>query len=263
MIANIMESPQNFFDFKGCTALVAGGASGLGLEITKGLLTHGCTVGIFGRTENRIDSVAKELSEQYEGRCRGFVCDIGDEQSVAHLAVEAEQAFGRKLNMAINSAGFNIRNPIEKVSLEEWNSILKVNLTGGFLFAKHCFSLLKAAEFGRLINVVSIFGSHSFRDRVSYASSKGGLLQLTRTLAIEWAPHMITVNSISPGPFLTDINKPILDNPETYKEFCRKIPLGRFGNPPEVVTAALFLASPHSSFVTGADIIVDGGWMIT
>ncbi|MDO8505546.1 MAG: SDR family NAD(P)-dependent oxidoreductase [bacterium] len=254
---------MNYFDFKECTALVAGGGSGLGLEITKGLLAYGCKVAIFGRDEERIQSVASEFSQKSDGRCAGFVADIADEQSVQELTRKVTEYLGGKVNIAINSAGFNIRNPIENVSLAEWHKVLATNLTGGFLFARAMLPLLKTAEFGRLINVVSIFGSHSFRDRVSYASSKGGLLQLTRTLAIEWASHSITVNSISPGPFLTDINKAILNNPEAHAEFCRNIPLGRFGNPSEVVTAALFLASPHSSFVTGADIIVDGGWTVT
>jgi NAD(P)-dependent dehydrogenase (short-subunit alcohol dehydrogenase family) len=125
------------------------------------------------------------------------------------------------------------------------------------------YPLLKRAGWGRLINVASIFASRSFPHRTSYASSKGALLQLTRTLAIEWAGENITVNSISPGPFATEMMQPVLKDPQRSEEFRRRIPLGRFGDPQEIVTAALFLASPASSFVTGSDIVVDGGWMAT
>jgi len=164
------------------------------------------------------------------------------------------------LNIAINSAGINVRNRIEGISLEEWSTIQRVNITGAFLFAREMYPRLKAAGWGRLIHVASIFGSRSFAGRTSYASSKGALLQLTRTLAIEWAADHITVNSISPGPILTEMIKPVAEDPVRYREFCTKIPLGRFGEPREVATSCLFLASPASSFVTGADILVDGGW---
>jgi NAD(P)-dependent dehydrogenase (short-subunit alcohol dehydrogenase family) len=168
---------------------------------------------------------------------------------------------GDKLNIAINSAGFNIRNKIEDITLDEWESIQKVNLTGGFIFAKGVYPLLKNADFGRLINITSIFSKVSFPERASYSSSKGGLLQLTKTLAVEWADSKITVNCISPGPFLTDINKPVLDNPENYKAFCMNIPKGRFGDPEEIITSCLFLASQYSSYVNGSEIVVDGGWL--
>lgn len=254
---------ENLFDFNDCTALIAGGATGLGYEMTRGLLSAGCKVAIAGRTRNRVMSVAKDLSDNYNGKCYGFEADISTEDSINLLTEKVRDVFNGKLNIAINSAGINVRNPISKVSLIEWENIQKINLTGGFLFAKSLFPLLRGADFGRLINVTSIFSTRSFQDRISYSSSKGGLLQLTKTLAIEWAPYNITVNAISPGPFLTDLNKPVLDNPENYRNFCRNIPLNRFGEPAEIVTACLFLASRFSSYVTGADIMVDGGWTAT
>jgi len=171
-------------------------------------------------------------------------------------------AFGGSLNIAINTAGFNIRNPIQDISLDEWESIQRTNITGAFLFSRESFPLLKAADWGRLIHITSIFSSRSYPDRLSYATSKGAQLQLVRTLALEWATLGITVNGISPGPFLTEINKPVLDNPENYKSFCNNIPLGRFGNPEEIVSACLFLASEASSYVNGADIVIDGGWTV-
>jgi NAD(P)-dependent dehydrogenase (short-subunit alcohol dehydrogenase family) len=247
-------------DFHGCTAIVAGGSSGLGLEMTKGLLSANCRVAIIGRTGTRVKSISKELYNKYNGNCHGFIADISNENSMKLFVKKVSSLYKKKVNIAINSAGIHIRNPITKTSIEEWEKIQKINLTGGFIFAKELFSLLCNAEFGRLINVTSIFSRRSFRDRASYSSSKGGLLQLTRTLAIEWAPQNITVNSISPGPFLTEMTKPVVEDRKKYKEMCQKIPLGRFGDPKEIVTACLFIASKDSSYITGADIIIDGGW---
>ncbi len=129
-----------------------------------------------------------------------------------------------------------------------------------FLISKYSLDFLKKSKNGRLINFTSIFSSVSFEGRTPYASSKGGLLLLTKTLALEWAKHKITVNSISPGPFLTELNLPVLKDKKNYREFCKKIPIGRFGNPEEIITSVLFLSSAKSSYVTGSNILVDGGW---
>lgn len=248
------------FDFREATALVAGGASGLGLVMAEGLLAHGARVGIVSRAEDKVQARARELADRFTDRCFGLCADIADERSVARLIEQVGERFNGSLNIAVNSAGINLRNPIEKISLEEWESVQRVNSTGGFLFARGVFPLLKSARWGRLINVASLFASRSFPNRASYAASKGALLQLTRTLSLEWAPYGITVNAISPGPFLTEINKPVLVDPDNYKKFCDSIPLGRFGEPNEIVTACLFLASPASSYVTGSNLAVDGGW---
>jgi NAD(P)-dependent dehydrogenase (short-subunit alcohol dehydrogenase family) len=228
--------------------------------MAEGLLAHGARVGIVSRAEKKVEARARELAERFTGRCFGWCADITNESSLGRLIEKVSERFSGGLNIAVNSAGINIRNPIEKVSLQEWESVQRTNSTGGFLFAKSVFPLLRRARWGRLINVTSIFASRSFPDRASYAASKGALLQLTRTLSLEWAPYGITVNSISPGPFLTEINQPVLADHDNYRKFCELIPLARFGEPNEIITACLFLASPASSFVTGADLPVDGGW---
>ena len=240
--------------------MVVGGAAGLGHAMAEGLAQHGASVCIVARTGEKARHAAEQLAADAGTRCEACAADLASEDSVKALCETVDRLYGG-VNIAINCAGINIRNPIEQISLAEWESIQRVNSTGAFLFARAMYPRLKRAGWGRLIHVTSIFASRSFRHRTSYASSKGALLQLTRTLAIEWAGENITVNAISPGPILTDMTRPVLDNPEAYQEFCRHIPLGRFGNPEEVVTACLFLASQASSFVTGADIAVDGGWM--
>lgn len=255
-----IESP---FDFSGATALVVGGAAGLGHAMASGLAAHGATVCIVARTEEKARAAAAAISSRCGIQCLSSAADFSSEDSVEALGDSVDRMFDGRLNIAVNSAGINIRNPIERISLDEWHAVQQVNSTGAFLFAREMYPRLKQAGWGRLIHVASIFGSVSFRGRSSYASSKGALLQLTRTLAIEWAPENITVNAISPGPIMTDMMKPVVENPERAREFYARIPLGRFGEPAEVVTACLFLASRASSYVTGADILVDGGWTAT
>jgi len=258
---NKMKKQPLYFDFSNCNALIAGGSTGLGKEMAKGLLSLGCNVIIFGTNEDRVKRIANSLNQSYDANCSGLKCDISNEDSINKMVNDSSLIFDDKINIAINSAGFNIRNKIENITLEEWESIQKVNLTGAFLFARAVYPKLINAKFGRLINITSIFSSVSFEERSSYSSSKGGLLQLTKTLAIEWAKSNITVNCISPGPFLTEINKAVLDNPDAYKNFCLNIPKGRFGNPEEIITSCLFLASRFSSYVNGSEVVVDGGWL--
>lgn len=249
---------DKIFNFSGATVLIAGGATGLGATMAEALLENGAEVIIASRSEGKVQAKVKELESK--GKCHGRILDLQKEASVQEMVDYVQSSFGGKLNIVINSSGINVRNPVEDIALSEWEDIQRTNITGAFLLSKAVFPLLRNADYGRLINITSIFSSRSFPHRLSYAVSKGGLLQLTRTLALEWAQYGITVNSISPGPFLTEINKPVLSNPENYKKFCENIPFGRFGNPEEIVTSCLFLASPASSFTTGSEIFLDGGW---
>jgi NAD(P)-dependent dehydrogenase (short-subunit alcohol dehydrogenase family) len=251
------------FDFSGATAVVVGGASGLGRAMAEGLASHGARVCIVARNEDKARRVAEALTELGGGACVACAADLESESAVLALGETLDRAFDGRVHIAVNCAGINIRNPIEKIGLEEWEHVQRVNATGAFLFSRTMYPRLKQAGWGRLIHVTSIFATRTFPHRVSYASSKGALLQLTRTLALEWATDNITVNAISPGPFATDMMKPVLDDPERAATFLRRIPLGRFGDPIEVVTACLFLASRGSSYVTGAEILVDGGWTAT
>jgi NAD(P)-dependent dehydrogenase (short-subunit alcohol dehydrogenase family) len=251
------------FDFTGATAVIVGGASGLGRAMAEGLAGRGAAVCIVARAEARAREAADAIAQRSNVPCHACVADLTDEGAVNSLGEEIDRLFEGRLNVAVNCAGINVRNPIERIALSEWESVQRVNSTGAFLFARTMYPRLKRAGWGRLINVTSIFASRSFRYRSSYASSKGAMLQLTRTLAIEWAGENITVNAISPGPFVTDMTRPLLDDQEAYRQFCANIPLGRFAEPREIMTACLFLASPASSYVTGAEIAVDGGWMAT
>jgi NAD(P)-dependent dehydrogenase (short-subunit alcohol dehydrogenase family) len=254
------ESLDHPFDFSGASALVVGGASGLGRAMADGLAAHGARLAIAARTGEKARRAAGELAERTGTTCFPLTADLASEESVLQLGEEVDRLFEGRLNVAVNCAGINIRNPIEQISLPEWESIQRVNITGSFLFARTMYPRLKKAGWGRLIHIASIFATRSFPHRTSYASSTGALLQLTRTLALEWAGESITVNAISPGPFATEIMQPVIADPVRAEQFLRRIPLGRFGEPRELQTACLFLASKASSYVTGAEILVDGGW---
>ena len=251
---------NKLFDFTGATALIVGGGSGIGKEIAKALCGHGANVAITGRSKEKLAAVKQELDLLDKGACHIIPADITSEASVKEMMLSAASLFSGKLNILVNSAGTNIRAPIEDVSLEDFQKVIEVNLTGVFLTTKMAYPMLSAASYGRVINLASIFSTVTFPHRLSYSSSKGGVLLFSKTIALEWAKQGITVNTISPGPLLTEINRKVLDDKENYEKFCERIPMRRFGEPHEIVTSALFLASPASSYVTGGDIVVDGGW---
>ena len=249
------------FDFSGATALVIGGASGLGRAIAEGLAAHGARVAVGARQLEKARAAANQIASETGGAVEACSADLANEQSVVALGAFIDHTFGGQLNIAVNSGGTNIRNAIDDISLAEFEAVQRTNITGAFLFARTVHRYLRQGGWGRLIHITSIFSSRSFPGRTSYASSKGALLQLTRTLALEWATENITVNAISPGPIATEMMRPVIEDPQRAEQFLRRIPMNRFGEPREVATAALFLASPASSFVTGSDVVVDGGWM--
>ena len=248
------------YEFTNATALIVGGGSGIGREIALALCKNGADVVITGRNKDKLSLVEIEINLLGGGQCHSICSDVTSEQSLEELMSKVASLFSGKLNILVNSAGTNIRSPIEDVSLKDFQEVLNVNLTGTFLATKLAHALLSAADYGRVINLASIFSTVSFPHRLSYSSSKGGVLLFSKTMAVEWAQQGITVNTISPGPLLTEINQKVLDDKENYEKFCERIPMRRFGEPHEIVTAALFLASPGSSYVTGSDIVVDGGW---
>ena len=249
------------FDFGGATALVIGGASGLGRAIAVGLAAHGARVAVAARQLEKARTAADQIAGETGGAVEACSADLASEASVVALGSFIDQRFDGRLNIAVNSGGTNIRNPIDDISLAEFETVQRTNITGAFLFARTAHPFLRRGGWGRLIHITSIFSSRSFPGRTSYAASKGALLQLTRTLALEWATEHITVNAISPGPIATEMMRPVIEDPQRAEQFLRRIPMNRFGEPHEVATAALFLASPASSFVTGSEVIVDGGWM--
>jgi len=247
------------FRMDGKVAVITGGGQGLGRVMANALAEAGARVVVASRTAPQVQAVAGELQATYGPECRGYPCDVTIPQQVAALIAQAMADFGQ-IDVLINAAGINIRRPIEQLSLDEFRQVQETNVTGVWLMCRAVAPLMKARRYGRVVNIGSMMSVVSLPERTAYAASKGAVLQITRTLALEWAPYGITVNAMLPGPFATEINRPLLDDPEKYQAFVAQIPLGRWGELEEIGGLALFLASDASSFVTGAGIAIDGGW---
>jgi len=242
-------------------AIITGGSRGLGKEMGKSLAEAGASVVLCSRTAEAVGLAADEISEQTGRVCRGYACDVSDADQVEALVARVLDEFGQ-VDILINNAGINIRGRIEDLTLEQFLEVQAINVTGVWLMCRAVARHMKERQYGRVINVGSILSLISIPERTPYATSKGGVLQMTRTLALEWAAHGITVNAILPGPFATEMNLPLIDDPEKYKQFAAQIPLGRWGELEEIGGLALYLASDASSFVTGAGITIDGGWTV-
>ena len=240
-------------------AIITGGSKGLGKAMAEGLASAGADLVITSRNDAEIQAVAKEIADQFGRNVIGLAADVTDPAGVERTIGAAVDAFG-KIDILINNAGVNIRNPIEELSLDEFEQVMSINVTGPWLMCRSVAPHMKQARYGRVINMGSTLGTVALAGRTPYASSKGAVAMLTKVLALEWAEHNITVNALCPGPFLTPLNYSIADEPETKKFIVDATALGRWGELHEIQGAAIFLASDASSYITGSSLYVDGGW---
>jgi NAD(P)-dependent dehydrogenase (short-subunit alcohol dehydrogenase family) len=254
------QSILELFDLKGRTALITGGNRGLGLAMAKALAEAGANISIAARDDKAGIEAIDMVKSTYGVGCIYNFCDVTSEESIGKAVDKTVAAFG-KIDILINSAGINIRGQIEELSADDFNKVMEVNVTGSWLACRAVVPSMKKNGWGRIINMGSMLSLAGMAGRTPYATSKGAILQLTRTLAIEVAKDGINVNAILPGPFGTDINLPIRNDPEKYKAFISKVPLGRWGELHEIGGMALYLSSPASAFVTGAGFSIDGGWV--
>jgi len=245
-------------NLKGRNALVTGASKGLGRAMALALAKNGARVALVSRDREKLESVAREIGEA-GSKADVFVADITKEDQVARVEKEVAEKVG-KIQILINNAGMNLRKNITDFTLEEWRNVQDTNLTSVFLMCRAFVPHMKGSGYGRILNMTSIMAHVSMPQRTAYSSTKAAVLGLTKSLALELAPEGVTVNGISPGPFATEMNTPILQNPELNAQFVSKIPVGRWGKLEEVGALAAFLCSEEAGFITGTDILIDGGW---
>lgn len=242
----------------GRVAVITGASRGLGRQMAESLSAAGAAVALIARNKTLLDEVAAGIREK-GGAAETIAADVTDEPAAAEAAHAVAESLGG-CDILINNAGINNRKSIEDFTLDEWNEILGVNLTGPFLMSRAFVPGMKEKSWGRIVNMTSIMSHVSLPNRTGYSTTKAGLLGFTRALALELAPHNITVNGISPGPFATEMNKPLIQDPEKNRQFLARLPVGRWGKVEEIGRLAVYLCSEEAGFITGADIVIDGGW---
>jgi len=249
---------NNDFDLSGKVAVVTGGNGGIGLGIAKGLAAAGAAIVVAARNEDKTARAVSEI-EALGARAVGTMLDVQSEDSVRAMVTAATQAFG-PIDILINNAGIAIAGEPQSTPLEEWVRVINTNLTGVFLCCKQVHPCMIAAGGGKIINIGSMLSIFGHELVSSYAATKGGVVQLTKSLALAWAKDNVQVNAILPGWISTDLTAATEANPELYNAIKARIPEGRWGIPADCAGAAIFLASRASDYVTGISLAVDGGF---
>ena len=253
---------MNYFDLTGQVAVVTGCSTGLGVQMAKALASQGANIAALARRKDKIDEVAAMLEKEYGVKAIGVQCDITSTENVDAAIEEVMKVFGR-IDILINNAGTGAVAPAEEITDEQFHNEMDIDLFGTFRVS--CSVAKKAmipAKYGRIINISSMYGlvGNKIAGSAPYHAAKGGVVNLTRALAAEWGAKGITVNAICPGYFYTDLTTETLDSDFFQANARTMIPLERYGKEGELDSAALFLSSPASSYVTGVMIPVDGGY---
>lgn len=249
----------SMFDLSGRVCVVTGGGRGIGKAIATALAAHGATVVITGRTQATLDAAAEEIGRS-GATVDAIAADVASEDDVARLARIVEERHGGA-KVLVNNAGVNaIYKKAEDTTLAEWNEIIATNLTGVFLTCRAFGRSMLAAGSGSIVTISSIGGRVGLAKTAPYCASKGGVELLTRSLAIDWAPRGVRVNTVAPAYVETDLTAGLASHPVLGERIVQRTPMHRFGQPDEIAGAVVFLASDASLYVTGQTIGVDGGW---
>ena len=247
------------FSLRGKTALVTGGNRGLGLAIAAALYDAGATVVLTARDEVQLAAAKAQLLERREGKVHTISANLSDDASVTDL-YNAVHTHVDAIDILVNNAGVNRRGPAENLTEDDWHYVLQTDLTVPFLVARTFARPMLHRGWGRILNIGSIFGQVAFGHRVPYGAAKAGVIHMSKVMAVEWAGRGVTVNALCPGPFATEMNKVVMNDPEQYQRFVNNIPIGRWGDLEEIGAPALLLCSDAGSFITGTTLTVDGGW---
>jgi NAD(P)-dependent dehydrogenase (short-subunit alcohol dehydrogenase family) len=245
-------------DLSGRTALVTGGSRGLGEAMALALAAAGASVALVARDVVRLQEVKATIAAA-GGTAEVFAADVTSEQDVAGTCTAVKQGLG-PVDILVNNAGTNLRKQLSDFSLAEFRSVIDSSLISTFLMSRAVLPQMRARGYGRILNMTSIMSHVSLPERTAYSSAKAALLGFTRALALEVASEGITVNGISPGPFDTEMNAALINNPEANRQFLASLPVGRWGKVQEIGALACYLCSEAAGFITGTDILIDGGW---
>jgi gluconate 5-dehydrogenase len=248
---------QTLFDLSGRRALITGSGRGIGFTLARGLAESGCSVILNDIEDARLKQAVASLEKQ-GADVRGAPFDVREEDQIKEQVRRIEEEEG-PIHILVNNAGIQIRGPLENFNKEEWQRILDINLTGAFLTAKTVVQGMIRRKAGKIINVCSIQSELARPTIAPYTASKGGLKLLTRGMATDWGRYNIQVNGIAPGYFKTEMTKALYENREFDAWLCSRVPAHRWGNPEELIGAAVFLASRASDYVNGHLLYVDGG----
>jgi gluconate 5-dehydrogenase len=252
---------NELFNLSGKNALVTGGSRGIGLAIAKGLAQHGANIKIIARTEMQLEQAKKQIQNDTGKKVWAFPFDLADTEAIESIFQKIIKET-KGIDILVNCAGITRRAPAEDININDWKQVFDVNLTAVLVISQaFCQHRKQAGMGGKIINIGSLMCHGARPTNTAYASSKGGVLMLTKSLAVEWAKYHINVNAIGPGYIATDLTAPLQNDPNLNSWVVSKTPLGRWGRPDDLVGTAVFLASSASDFVTGQIIYVDGGWL--
>jgi len=253
---------KNLFSLKGKIAVVTGGNGGIGKGIVRGFAAVGSDIAIAARNQAKTAEAVREIKEEFGVRVLGVQVDVREEESIRAMVQQVLEAFGR-IDILVNNAGTNIRKMPQDYKAAEWDEVLAVNLRSAFLCSQAVYPSLKAAGGGKIINIGSMTSIFGLAQAALYGSSKAGIVQLTRSLAVAWAPDNIQVNAILPGWIDTDLTrKARKDYPNLNERVLSRTPAGRWGEPIDLAGAAIFLVTRAADFVTGVALPVDGGFSV-